>query len=184
MAVIHLIRHGETDGNRTHYIGRRDLPLNATGHAQADALAAQLAGFPIRHVFSSPLLRARQTALPIASRLDLEIAEEASLVEFDFGHLQDLPKACHTINLRRDYQRVSVPGGESLFAVWSRLGPFAAALRGERSGAGDIAVVGHYWSNRLLRGLLSGLSFDETLLARDFKPQNGTAIGIPIPANV
>jgi hypothetical protein len=36
----------------------------------------------------------------------------------------------------------------------------------------------------LLRGLLSGLSFDETLLARDFKPQNGTAIGIPIPANV
>jgi 2,3-bisphosphoglycerate-dependent phosphoglycerate mutase len=178
MAVIYLIRHGETDGNRSHYIGRRDLPLNSTGKAQADALAGQLADFPIRQIFSSPLLRARQTAKPLAAMLGLPIAEDVRLVEFDFGDLQDLPKEGHTLNLRKDHQRVPVAGGESLLAVWNRLTPFAISLRSGGVGAGDIAVVGHYWSNRLLHGLLHGLSFDETLLVRDFKPQNGTAEAI------
>lgn len=183
MAVIHLVRHGETDGNRSHYVGRKDLPLNATGLAQARALADQLAQFPIRRIIASPLLRARQTAQPLASRLDLPVAEDAALIEFHFGDLQDLPKAGLVLNLRRDHQQVPVPGGESLQDVWNRLVPFATMVLHEGQQDGDLALVGHYWSNRMLHGLLSGSSFEETLRNRDFKPETGSATAMTLPAH-
>ena len=66
-----LIRHGrpdEDDTERPH-----DPPLRADGIQQARAVAAQLAAEGITRVVSSPLLRARQTAQPLAERLGLAI---------------------------------------------------------------------------------------------------------------
>jgi probable phosphoglycerate mutase len=174
MPLIHLIRHGETDGNRSHYVGRRDLDLNAIGWAQADALAVRLAGFPIRRIISSPLLRAVQTARPLADRLGLLVEHDAALIEFDVGLLQDLPKADKALNLRRSHAFVPVDGGESLKDVWTRLLPLGARLDG-RSLHEEVALVGHYWSNRMLHGMLCGLTFEQTLMIRHYKPGNGTS---------
>jgi broad specificity phosphatase PhoE len=182
MAMIHLVRHGETVGNRSHYVGRKDLPLNAAGLAQARALADQLARFPIRRIIASPLLRARQTAQPLASSLGLPVAEDAALIEFHFGDVQDLPKKGFALNLRKDHQQIPVPGGESLQDVWNRLIPFAALVLHQGQQGGDLALVGHYWSNRMLHGLLSGSSFEETLRNRDFKPETGSVTAISLPA--
>jgi broad specificity phosphatase PhoE len=178
MPLIHLIRHGETDGNRNHYVGRRDLPLNAAGLAQADALADRLAAFPITRIISSPLQRAQQTVRPLALKLGLMVELDIALVEIDFGAMQDLPKEDHALDLRKSHQLIPIPGGESLKNVWDRLLPLAADLDDWEPAKGDLALVGHYWSNRMLHGLLSGLSFEDTLGVRDFKPATGTVTAI------
>jgi ribonuclease H / adenosylcobalamin/alpha-ribazole phosphatase len=180
MALIHLIRHGETDGNRTYYVGRKDVLLNPTGLAQARALADQLGSLPIRAILASPLTRARQTAQPLADRLGLPVSVDAALIEFDFGDLQDLPKAGFPLNLRKAHQRVPVPGGESLFDVWTRLCGLADRIIPADAQGGDLALVGHYWSNRMLWGVLSGLSFDDTLQNRSYSPETGSVTSLPI----
>jgi probable phosphoglycerate mutase len=178
MPLIHLIRHGETDGNRSHYIGRRDLPLNATGLAQAQALAASLGAVPIRRIISSPLSRAQQTVQPLAARLDLPVEVAPALIEFDFGLMQDHSKTETALNLRKAHALNPVPGGESLHDVWTRLLPFATHLRDSVPGH-DVAVVGHYWSNRMLFGLLNGLSFAQTLEQGSYRPETGSVTTIP-----
>lgn len=66
-----LVRHGrpdEDDATRPH-----DPPLRADGRRQAQAVAALLAGEGVTRVVASPLLRAHQTALPLAERLGLPV---------------------------------------------------------------------------------------------------------------
>ncbi|NJM84717.1 MAG: histidine phosphatase family protein [Tabrizicola sp.] len=178
MPLIHLIRHGETDGNRDHYVGRKDLPLNAAGRAQAEALARQLSRFPITRIIASPLQRAKETARPLADRLRLPVEEHAALIEIDFGILQDQRKSDHAMNLRKHHDRVPLPGGESLKDVWDRLLPLARAFATGDGSAEGLALIGHYWSNRMLFGLLSGRSFDATLGMQGYKPANGTAVSL------
>lgn len=176
MTIIHLIRHGETERNGTHYIGRSNPPLNATGMAQADRLADQLGLCPVGRVISSPLDRAVQTASPLARRLGLPVEQDPALMEFDFGDLQDLPKTTRDLNLRRAHATTPIPGGESLYDLWLRLRPLAEALLDQRDGleGAETAVVGHYWSNRMLLGQLRRLDFDGCLALRGYKPANGS----------
>ena len=66
---LYLVRHGETLANREYrYIGTRDDPLSVHGETQALQLGEVLSGLPIAAVYSSPLQRTYQTALPIAAR--------------------------------------------------------------------------------------------------------------------
>lgn len=65
-----MVRHGETTGDvEGRYGGAYDDALSATGVAQVRALREALAGVGITRVFSSPLLRARQTAEGLAEGL-------------------------------------------------------------------------------------------------------------------
>ncbi|MGB9588920.1 MAG: histidine phosphatase family protein, partial [Armatimonadota bacterium] len=61
--MVFLIRHGQVEWNaKNSYIGSTDLPLDHIGFKQADLLAQYLATREIAKVYSSDLLRARQTA--------------------------------------------------------------------------------------------------------------------------
>lgn len=83
---ILLIRHGRTEWNAAHrFQGRTDIPLSDTGRVQAEKLANRLASWPIDVVYSSPLLRARQTAEAIAERHGKETVILDDLVEVNFG---------------------------------------------------------------------------------------------------
>lgn len=86
MTELILIRHGETDWNRElRFQGQVDPPLNATGLAQAERVAACLAGTAAHQLYCSDLLRTRQTASPAAARLALQALPDAGLREQSFG---------------------------------------------------------------------------------------------------
>jgi uncharacterized phosphatase len=82
-----LIRHGQTDWNLNGLMqGRTDIPLNATGRAQAEAAAALLDRAEWDVVVSSTLGRARETAEILARGLGLPVVGAYDdLVEQDFG---------------------------------------------------------------------------------------------------
>lgn len=81
-----LVRHGETDWNRElRFQGQIDVPLNATGHAQALRVAERLAGEPVQQLYSSDLTRTLQTASPAAQCLKLPSLADRALREQAFG---------------------------------------------------------------------------------------------------
>ena len=60
---IHLLRHGLTQANLDgRYIGRTDLPLCPEGRARLEKLRDACEYPWVERVYTSPLLRARQTA--------------------------------------------------------------------------------------------------------------------------
>ncbi|MNN20040.1 Phosphoserine phosphatase 1 [compost metagenome] len=75
MTTIGLIRHGSTLWNKEGRIqGHTDNPLDEEGLEQAAALAERLSAEEWDYIYSSDLLRARQTAEVIAARLGLPVA--------------------------------------------------------------------------------------------------------------
>jgi broad specificity phosphatase PhoE len=83
------LRHGQTEWNATGLIqGHSDVPLNATGHAQATHAAAQLVGLGITHIVASPLQRALVTAQVVQGMLGVELHTDANLAEWNFGALE------------------------------------------------------------------------------------------------
>jgi broad specificity phosphatase PhoE len=69
-----LVRHGLTDWNEEgRLLGRSDIGLNERGLRQAEAAAAALSGFSVDRVISSPQVRTRETALPIAESFGVEL---------------------------------------------------------------------------------------------------------------
>ncbi|MEM7797758.1 MAG: histidine phosphatase family protein [Chloroflexota bacterium] len=79
-----LVRHGQTDANKEmRFVGSTDVPLNKTGREQARLMAARLAERPIEHIYSSPALRAHETAKLINNSLQAEISLDERLWELD-----------------------------------------------------------------------------------------------------
>lgn len=89
--LLHCVRHGESQFNCQGRIqGQLDPPLSELGMAQAELLAEALAKRPITAVVSSPLVRARQTAEPLARRLGVDMLLMPELMEIHAGCFQGL----------------------------------------------------------------------------------------------
>jgi len=120
MTLLTLVRHGQTDWNLSRRIqGSTDIPLNDTGRADAHAAAERLAAGTHHAVYSSPLLRARETAQIIADRLGLPLGEAVPDVrEREFGEGEGM-LVKEYISAYGDWH-AEVPGAESLDAVGDR----------------------------------------------------------------
>ena len=138
--TIYYIRHGLTDWNVAQRLqGRHDVPLNATGCAQAACCAAILQDLFRREgrapesfdYVSSPLVRARETMEIVRTTLRLEpvgYAIEGQLAEIAFGewegltYAQVMARGKHVIAAREsDKWRFAPPGGESYAQVAVRI---------------------------------------------------------------
>ncbi len=139
--LLYLVRHGETDWNLARRIqGSTDIPLNATGRAQAATTGALLARRQWDAVYASPLSRAYDTASIIADRLGLAapVAVDA-IVERNYGDAEGLadPELA-----RRFPANVEVPGRESREEVVARVIPALLELA-EAHPEQSIVVVSH-----------------------------------------
>lgn len=82
--TVHLVRHGEVHNPERILYGR--LPgyrLSERGEAMAQHAADHLADHDVTLVRASPLLRAQQTAAPIAAAHGLPVSTDQRLIESD-----------------------------------------------------------------------------------------------------
>ena len=83
---LYIIRHGQTDWNIAKKIqGRQDIPLNERGHFQAQCLGKAMENRPITAVFSSPQIRAMETAIAVASPAGVPVIPVRDLMEINYG---------------------------------------------------------------------------------------------------
>jgi broad specificity phosphatase PhoE len=82
VTTIELVRHAKAH-SRDQWWGRpdRERPLTEAGHAQARALARQLAVAEVTALYSSPYARCTQTLIPLAEALRLPLHEDDALAE-------------------------------------------------------------------------------------------------------
>ncbi|WP_445489359.1 histidine phosphatase family protein [Niallia sp. 03133] len=86
MTNICLIRHGETDWNALGKIqGKTDIPLNEKGIKQAENCRDHLKGSNWDIIVTSPLKRAKETAMIINGALNLPLVEMEEFMERSFG---------------------------------------------------------------------------------------------------
>jgi probable phosphoglycerate mutase len=145
-----LLRHGQTEYSaQRRYSGHGDPPLTDLGERQAAASAARLStAAGVTAVVSSPLLRARQTAKPVADALGVPLVVHEGLIETDFGAWEGLTFAeagrRHPEVHARWLADTSVPApeGESMDAVHRRVRRVRDQLIGEYRDA-TLVVVTH-----------------------------------------
>lgn len=87
---VYLARHGQTAyNNEGRFQGQQQIPLDETGRAQALELAERAAPYGFRALWTSPLIRARETADAVAARTGLVPVQDPRLMETDAGDWTD-----------------------------------------------------------------------------------------------
>lgn len=163
---LYLIRHAATDNNRVRpprLQGRRTNPaLSHEGHQQARETAAALAGEPLAAVYSSPLLRSRQTAEAIAAPHHLAVETVDELIEVDVGQWEgrsweDVERE-HPEAYRLFMTDAGVHpylGGENLGIVQARVIPAMERLMADHLGCVIVAVAHNCVNRAYLASLLN-----------------------------
>ncbi|MDQ7793813.1 MAG: alpha-ribazole phosphatase [bacterium] len=154
--TLYLVRHGLTEWNRQgRYQGHKDIPLDAVGRQQARSVARALAGVQLEAIYASDLLRARQTAEPLALEHGLKVACLPGLREMHFGDWEGLtrdevhelyPEVVRT--WYSDRARAGVPGGETVAVFAERVLAAFEVVVG-RHPRGSVAVISHGGSLRV-----------------------------------
>ena len=145
--MLYIIRHGKTEMNAKMLMqGRSNHPLNEAGIAQAEEAAGRFAamGVKIDKVYTSPLVRALQTAERIAP--DAELVVDDRLIEMDYGPYEGMDlrdPAPEVIDFFMDFVNVPAPAGmEPLPAIVKRLGDFLEEIAHEAE-RGNVLISTH-----------------------------------------
>ena len=84
--ILYIMRHGETEWNTKHWLqGRTDIPINENGRKVAELTREGLKDVVFDAAFTSPLLRAKETAQIVLEGRDVELIEEQRIIEMCFG---------------------------------------------------------------------------------------------------
>lgn len=149
---LYFVRHGESEANTQHIISNRGLQhgLTDAGRQQAAALVARLKNVRFAQIYSSPLLRAMQTAEIVSRELGVPCEVADALCEFDCGALEGESTRAHGDDYRRlflDWQAgrwdSRFEGGESLLDVQARFVPFIERMTREHGESDNILLVSH-----------------------------------------
>ncbi|MHB8586330.1 MAG: histidine phosphatase family protein [Thermoplasmatota archaeon] len=182
---VFLVRHAQTDLNVAKVVQgpRVDAPLSSAGRLQAQALGRRFVPEPLGAVFTSPMLRARDTASAIAMPHGITPQILAGLTEFDWGiycgqHEAGATEAAMKAVFERwwagDFD-ARPPEGESAREASLRV---RAAFETALAAAGDlppdesIVLVSH---GRILKILLSDL-LEHDLSKQEVRAQHNTGV--------
>ena len=172
MFDLHLVRHGESTWNTLGLAqGHNDrAELTSRGQRQAAEAAMRFGGHRVRALYASDLRRALQTAASFSGVLRLPVLADSRLRERSLGVLEGTPAAAIDPALTGlAGGRVTDPdarpaGGESVRDLYERAAGFAeelAAARDEDDQAGDVVVVAHGGTLRVLEAYLTGVPVEQ-----------------------
>lgn len=177
--IMYLVRHGATANNLANpplLQGRGiNSELSDAGRHQATCAAELLSKHPLAAIYSSPLMRARQTAEIVAAPHGLAVQLVGAIVEVDVGEWEGRSWKEISRTEPKPYQQFITDsanhgylGGENLAQVLERSGPALDALLQKHRGA-TIAVVAHKVVNRVYVASLLGVPLDR---AREINQDN------------
>ena len=136
---FYFLRHGETELNANRLVaGSIDTELTAAGRQQARDAAEVLARCAIDGIYSSPLRRARDTAVPVAEKLGLDVVIVPELSERHWGALEGQPRGSRV-------RGVMPEGAESTADFMARVHSGLARISAEAP-----LIVGHSGVFRVL----------------------------------
>lgn len=165
MGRVWLIRHAASVAPAGVAVGSSDPPLSLLGREEAIELADRMRDHPLSAVWSSDLVRARDTAAVIARLHRLRVHTTAALREIDFGSwegrfLGDLwredPEAARA--WESDLRQTPPAFGETVAQLELRVGRFWAQLQPSLDGR-EVAIVAHRGSLAALRAVITRCSF-------------------------
>jgi broad specificity phosphatase PhoE len=177
--IMYLIRHGLTENNAAEMPvmqgSESNPPLSADGQLQARKLRLHLRGRRINAVYTSPLLRASQTAQILVQNQEASISMRQQLIEaaagrwdgLTYGEIQEQYPSAYNLWLR-DPGTYGYPGGENLSEVQSRVLPFLEQVGLEHSGQ-RVAIVTH---KQVLRSVCARLTDLPLSRARELQYAN------------
>ena len=127
--IVIAVRHGECKGNREGlFRGRSNFPLNEVGISQAGDLAKEIKQFQPTKIFTSPLLRAKQTAEAIRLECGVEVEERNALNNIKLGPWEGKHKDYIAQKYSKEWQiwleepeKLRVTGMETLDSVQERI---------------------------------------------------------------
>ncbi len=171
VTILSLVRHGQTDWNLQHRIqGSTDIPLNETGRDQAHQSSRALAASHWDAIYTSPLLRAAETAEIIAQDLGLAAPKiDPRIVERSFGEVEGMTDTERSVNFPVGS---IVPGAESREDLRKRgvaaINDIADAHPGQR-----VIVVAH---GGVLGQILRHISNDALPGPKDMIPNGSSTV--------
>jgi 2,3-bisphosphoglycerate-dependent phosphoglycerate mutase len=169
--AIWLVRHGQSTWNIAGLAQGHDdtAELTERGLTQAAEAAWEFRDRPVRAIYASDLRRALQTAAAFAVLLELPVFADARLRERSLGVLEGLPtSAIGPSATGLEAGRVANPaarpaGGESVRDLYRRAAEFIDELAAtiDNDEAGDVLVVAHGGTVRVLEAYLHGIPADQ-----------------------
>lgn len=158
---LYIIRHGETPWNTELRLqGQTDIPLNQNGKALAEKVASGMQDIVIDYVFSSPLIRAYETAELVLGKRDVPICTDERIREIGFGAMEGRRFERNTDEaVCKEYycffhapdRYTPVEGGETLDSLLSRTNDFLEDIKNRKEFAGkNILVSTHGAASRAL----------------------------------
>ena len=169
MGSWYLIRHGETEWNRSGKIqGHSDVPLSEHGKWQMRMLGIRLARYSFSSVYASDLSRALESAEMIVEGRETFIETDSDLREFSYGEWEGLtleevearfPKV-FAQRMASGNSGFTAPGGEDSAHVLDRVRRFCARTVKRHDEAEDLLIVAHGGTLRALLVCLLDLTTD------------------------
>jgi broad specificity phosphatase PhoE len=148
--MIYLARHGQTDWNvERRMMGQTDIPLNGFGRAQAESLGKDVSELKIEHIFSSDLLRTKETAEIVNKFINVDVSLDQRLREINYGDI--VGKALSEVSNESWDQFNFHPeqlNAESLENVYSRIKDFFEELA--KRNLSNVLIVTHGGALRMI----------------------------------
>lgn len=167
MTLLYLVRHGETELNsKGLYYGWTDCGLSDKGVMQAKKVSEMLKDITFDQVISSPLTRAKETAVIVSGWESEKILLDDRLKELNFGFwegkhyktIQDSDKENwdHWVN---DWKKATPPGGESFVGMYRRVRQCIKEILENYEGK-TLMVVTHQGCLRIIMCVLLNLKYE------------------------
>lgn len=160
MLTLYLVRHGQTAFNAEGRVqGWLDVPLDDVGRWQAQQVARRFSDMSITAIYSSPLMRAAETARVIAQACRHDVIFDDRLREYHMGDWTGLTGDEIRVlspDMNWNLPEFTIPNGESAQHMHERVASFLRDLM-QRHAEAAVVLVSHGGTLGALVGLMLGL---------------------------